>query len=49
MTLRRFFESTVEDKEKELETQLERNKWNNAKLTHTAIFLRDKTASTMQP
>jgi hypothetical protein len=48
MTLRAYFESTVEDQVKELGTRLERNMWNIAKLTHTIVFLRDKAAHTMQ-
>jgi hypothetical protein len=38
----------VEDKVKELETRLERNKRNIAMLTRTAVYLRDKAARAMQ-
>jgi hypothetical protein len=48
MTLRGYFESTVKDQVKELETSLERNKWNIAKLTHIAVFLHNKAARAMQ-
>jgi hypothetical protein len=38
----------VEDKVKELETRLERNKGNISMLTHTAVYLHDKAARAMQ-
>jgi hypothetical protein len=48
MTLHGYLEAKVEDKVKELETKLERNKRNIAMLTRTAVYLRDKATRTMQ-
>jgi hypothetical protein len=48
MTLHGYLEAKVEDKVKELETRLERNKRNIAMLTHTTVYLRDKAARAMQ-
>jgi hypothetical protein len=38
----------VEERVKELETRLERNKKNIALLTRTAVYLRDKAARALQ-
>lgn len=48
MTLYGYFESKVEDQVKELDTRLENNKWNIAKLTRTTVFLCSKAARSMQ-
>jgi hypothetical protein len=48
MTLHGYIEAKVEDKVKELETRLERNKRNIAMLTRTTVYLRDKAARAMQ-
>jgi hypothetical protein len=48
MTLHGYFEAKVEDRVKELETRLERNKKNIALLTRTAVYLRDKAARALQ-
>jgi chromosome segregation ATPase len=48
MTLHGYFEAKVEDRVKELETRLERNKRNIALLTRTAVYLRDKAARALQ-
>jgi hypothetical protein len=48
MTLHGYLEAKVEDKVKELETRLDRNKGNIAMLIRTAVYLRDKAARAMQ-
>jgi myosin heavy subunit len=48
MTLHGYFEAKTEDRVKELETRLERNKKNIALLTRTAVYLRDKAARALQ-
>jgi hypothetical protein len=48
MTLHGYLEAKVEDKVKEIETRLERNKGNIAMLTRTAVYLRDMAACAMQ-
>jgi chromosome segregation ATPase len=48
MTLHGYLEAKVEDKVKELETRLERNKGNIAMLTRTIVYLHDKAARAMR-
>jgi hypothetical protein len=48
MTLHGYLEAKVEDKVKELETRLERNKGNIAMLTRTTVYLRDKATRAMK-
>jgi hypothetical protein len=48
MTLHGYLETKVEDKVKELETRLERNKRNIAMLTRTIVYLHDKAARALQ-
>jgi chromosome segregation ATPase len=48
MTLHGYFEAKMEDRVKELETRLERNKRNITLLTRTAVYLRDKAARALQ-
>lgn len=46
-SFRLYLASRNDERVKELENQLEHNKWNLAKLTRTAIYLRDKADRTL--